>query len=97
MKNAKPYPGQHYIVQTACAQMPNSCWGNYRRVAVLRVDEPWTTVAMISDRAYGCREVVATWERCNVGRRAIRCAYTRAVAEATELAARLNGENVETL
>jgi hypothetical protein len=28
-----------YIVQTAAASMPSSCWGTYRRVAVLEVED----------------------------------------------------------
>jgi hypothetical protein len=58
-----------FIIQTAAAHMPSSCkWGPYRRVAVLEVRDGVEWVAMISDRARGVVRVVATWERCNVGR-----------------------------
>lgn len=79
-----------YIVKTAAAKMPGSCWGQYRRVAVLEVmagAEP----AMISKRARGVVRVVQTWERLNVGTTE-RCAYERALAEARELVERLEGE-----
>ena len=81
----------HYIVQTALAKMPNSCWGTYRRVAVLEVDAVCQSVSMISDHARGCRRVVRTWERCNVGT-TDRCAYAQALAAAYELAAELNAK-----
>lgn len=70
--------------------MPNSCWGRYRRVAVLEV-ETGTVPAMISGRARGVVRVVQTWEKRHVGT-TDRCAYERAVAEAQELAAELNSE-----
>ena len=40
----------HFIVKTAAACMPASCWGQYRRVAVLEV-EVGTEPKMISARA----------------------------------------------
>ncbi len=77
-----------YIVQTACAKMPNSCWGQYRRVAVMEV-MAGTQPAMISKRARGVVHIVATWERLNVGT-TDRCAYRRALSEAREMARDLN-------
>lgn len=83
-----------YIVKTAAAKMPNSCWGVYRRVAVLEI-MAGTEPAMISKRARGVVRVVATWEKCNVGRTE-RCAYERALSEAYELVGALNrGEGPE--
>ena len=79
----------HFIVQTAAAPMPNSCWGEYRRVAVLEVDANKNCVSMISERARGVKRIVRTWEKCNVGTTE-RCAYDRAVKAARELAASLN-------
>jgi hypothetical protein len=80
----------HYIVQTAAAPMPSSCWGVYRRVAVLEVEAGVTRASMISTHARGVRRVVQTWERLNVGHTA-RCAYARALAAAERLAAEYNG------
>lgn len=77
-----------YIVQTAAACMPRSCWGRYRRVAVLEVEPNVERAAMISTRARGVRRVVATWERCHVGT-TDRSAYARALAEAHALATEL--------
>jgi hypothetical protein len=80
-----------FIVMDACAKMPNSCWGIYRRVAVLEVIEG-TIPAMISKRARGVVRVVATWEKLNVGK-TDRCAFSKARAEARALAAQLNAGN----
>lgn len=79
----------HHIVQTAAAKTPSSCWGVYRRVAVLEVEAGVDRASMISDRARGVRRVVATWEKCNVGKTDA-CAYQQALAAARELAAELN-------
>jgi len=79
----------YFIVQHAAAQMPQSCWGIYRRVAVLEVEDGVERVAMISERARGVVRVVTTWERCNVGTSS-RCAFARALTEAEELANALN-------
>ena len=79
----------HFIVQTASATMPASCWGKYRRVAVLEVEAGMSRASMISERARGVKRIVETWERCNVGS-TDRCAYSRALKEATDLADKLN-------
>ncbi|UCC74356.1 MAG: hypothetical protein JSV86_07300 [Gemmatimonadota bacterium] len=81
----------HFIIKTAAAAMPSSCWGTYRRVAVLEVEDDGAgspiTPAMISTRARGVVRVVAVWERCSVGQNAPhgRCAYSRALREAQRL------------
>jgi len=82
------------IVMSAAANMPNSCWGVYRRVAVVLVDlsklpEGAGRPRMISTHARGVVDVVETWERLNVGK-TDRCAYARALAEAEALAAKIN-------
>ena len=79
----------HFIVQTAAAQMPGTCKWPYRRVAVLEVPLGVERASMISDRARNVVRVVATWEKCNVGRM-MRSAYKLALDEATALAAELN-------
>ena len=79
----------HYIVQTARAQMPGSCWGSYRRVAVLEVPKGVKEVRQISERDPQVLSVEATWEKCNVGKTP-RSAYGKALAEAMEMAAQLN-------
>ena len=84
----------HYIVASSRAKMPTTCWGRYRRVAVLEVEDGVSSVAMISDRARGCVRVVRTWERLYEGTTE-RCAYRVALSEAWELAEALNaGEGV---
>jgi len=78
-----------FIVKSSAARMPPSCWGTYRRVAVLEVAVDAPEPRMISDRARGVVAVVRTWERRSVGSTA-RCAYQVAMMEAAELAAQLN-------
>ena len=73
------------------AKMPGTCWGKYRRVAVLEVVQG-TIPAMISKRARGVVRVVAKWEKLNVGT-THRCAFQRALDEAHILAAQLNSGN----
>ncbi len=83
-------PTATHIVMTAAAKMPRNCWGTYRRVAVVRLAAGFAgTPKMISERAHGVAEVVATWERCHVGK-THRCVYEVALTEAQELAAKLN-------
>jgi len=89
LKTAHPSPAQTtYVVKSSAARMPASCWGTYRRVAVLEVVRG-TTPRMISTRATGVVRVVETWERRSVGS-STQCAYQRAMREAAELAAELN-------
>lgn len=78
-----------HIIMTAAAQMPSTCWGVYRRIAVVEIDsarlpEGCDRPRMISERARGVVRVVRTWERLHVGTTE-RCAYSRAFAEAREL------------
>ncbi len=80
-----------YIVQTASECMPNSCWGVYRRVAVLRLAPGATSASMISPRARGVEKIVREWRRLNVGKTE-RGAYQVALAEAQAIAERLNGD-----
>ncbi len=79
----------HYIVQDATAKMPASCWGKYRRIAVLEVDADLEHVSMISDRAKGCHRIIEVWDRLHVGT-TDRCAFARAMREAEKLADQLN-------
>lgn len=81
-----------FIVRSASAWMPASCeFGNYARVGVLELNDGFTAkdVTMISDRARAVKRVVETWERLNVGKTE-RCAYRRALRDATDLCDALN-------
>lgn len=80
-----------FIVQEAAAAMPSSCWGQYKRVAVLEIEADWPedTVSMISERARGVVRVVRTWEKLRVGTTERSC-YIQARREAGALAAYLN-------
>lgn len=69
-----------YYVTCAAAKMPTSCWGTYRRVAVMAWD------STLGPRPKTIRDtraavVVDTWEKLNVGV-SERCAYSRAYGEA---------------
>lgn len=79
-----------YVVMDKATKMPSSCWGIYRKVAVVAVaDDFCNTPSMISLRARGVIEIVELWDRLNVGTTE-RCAYRRALAEAEALAHELN-------
>jgi hypothetical protein len=78
-----------FVVKSSAACMPSSCWGRYRRVAVLEVRPDVTTVAMISARARGVVKVVATWEKLHCGK-TDRDAFSGALRAAQEMADRLN-------
>lgn len=78
-----------YMVMTASAQMPFTCWGKYKRVAVVELQEGFSGVpTMISNRANGVKAVIKTWERLNVGRTE-KCAYQRALQKAHRLVKQL--------
>ncbi len=83
----------HFIVQTAAAQMPNSCKGIYRRIAVLEVPADVRRASMISKRARDVVRVIDTWERLNVGTTE-RCAYQVALREAEALRSRLEQRRI---
>lgn len=69
-----------YLVMTASACMPNSCWGRYGRVAVVELEAGFEDVPkMISTHARGVKRIVATWERQHVGS-TDRCAFEQAIA-----------------
>jgi hypothetical protein len=87
-----------YIVKTASARMPSSCWGRYGKIAVLEVEEDrdLDEPRIISERARGVVRVVEVWDRLHVGKTA-RCAFARALREAEALADKLNGSEAETM
>jgi hypothetical protein len=85
------------ITMTASTTPSARCWGKYKRVAVVIVDrdalraEGRELPASISKHSRGVVRIVQTWENCNVGT-SERCAYRRALAEAEQVAARINAE-----
>lgn len=81
----------YFIVQTASASMPRSCWGKYKRVAVLEVPVGVVKASAISERAKDVVRIVETWDRLSVGKTS-RCAYAKALAEAQVLADSLNSQ-----
>jgi hypothetical protein len=95
-----PTDPSRFIVMSARAKMPNSCFNGtaYRRIAVVEVDPAYTAAhgwpAMISERARGVVRIVALWDRLFTGK-TMRCAFGRAQSEALDLCNRLNaGEGV---
>lgn len=84
-----------YQVLTAGAAMPNSCWGEYRRVALVECDTDVLDVAgllrpaIIADNGIGVVKIVHTWERLYDGTTE-RCAYAVALAIAKAEAAARN-------
>ena len=67
-----------FVVMTASAKMPTSCWGRYGRVALVRVQPGCRAPGCIRDTKTAA--VLETWERCHVG--GPRSAFGRAVAQA---------------
>ena len=84
---------RHYKLMTAAAQMPASCWGTYRRIAIVQIETADTVPKMISERAIGVVEIVATWEKLHVGK-TTRCAYAKALKEANAMLADLQTRTV---
>ena len=81
-----------WIVMTACAAMPQSCKGRYRRVVLVQLNQHFAAhglrPAMISERARGVLRIVDMGKH-NVGV-TDRCAYARRLAEAERRAYELN-------
>jgi len=77
-----------YVVLTAAAHMPNSCWGRYGKVAVVETDGKGMP-CRIDERLNCVKRIVEIWDRQNIGI-TDRCAFARAKREAEELANRLN-------
>ena len=64
--------------------------GGIYKVAVVELEEGFDGVpSMISLRAQGVKRIVDIWRKLNVGKTG-RCAYQVALAEANEIADRLN-------
>jgi hypothetical protein len=88
-----------WIVMTSSAKMPSSCWGQYRNVALVHINQDYTAnnkyPKTISKRARGVvclstmRSAIIHMGHFNVGR-TLRCAYSRALAEANRRADILN-------
>lgn len=77
-----------FIVMTAAANMPSSCWGRYGKVAVVEtngVDMP----QMIHPRHKAVVRIVEVWDRLNIGHTS-RCAFRRGLAAAQAMADQLN-------
>lgn len=73
-----------FIVMESAARMPSSCWGTYRNVAVVELDEGnFKTPKMISERAKGLKRIVQFWGRLSA--RGKNTAYSRAMEEAKSL------------
>lgn len=89
MSTTKTLP--RFIIMTAAACMPGTCWGEYGRIAVVEL-EPGTTEApkMISTRARGVRRIVSLEDRLHVGGRY--SAFGLAKARAIDLCDDLNGQ-----
>lgn len=81
-----------WIVMTSAANMPSSCWGRYRNVALVQLTQYATAnglrPARIDDRDRSILRIAGK-HHYNVGKTA-RCAYARAVAAAQAEADRRN-------
>lgn len=77
-----------YVVKTAGAKMPVTCWGKYARVAIIEVDEGAEVPKIIRNTRHA--RVYRLWDKLHKGGPA--SAFYRALEEANLLAARLNEE-----
>src|SRR5271165_6029313 len=88
-----------WIVMTSSAKMPNSCWGQYRNVALVHINQEYTangkTPKLISERARGVvrlstmRSAVIHMGHFHYGH-TLRSAYHQALVEANRRARVLN-------
>lgn len=78
-----------FILKTASAKMPNSCWGRYGKIAVMEVERD-VQPAMISERAKGVIRIVELWDKLNMG--GPKSAYALALVEAKALYNKLNAQ-----
>lgn len=87
---AAPAERYTYHLLVSSAQMPNSCKGVYKRIAILRVDHHERPIGFVPKTIREMRgvEIVRTWERLNVGTTE-RCAYKLALREAETALAEL--------
>jgi hypothetical protein len=79
-----------YILMDKSAQMPSSCWGRYRRLAIVEltpdfVGEP----KMISERARGVKRIFEERDKLHAGG-GDRTAYAKAKREMTTKVELLN-------
>ena len=65
------------VVVSSCAAMPNSCWGIYRRAALVEIPRSLHHIAAIDSRRL---TIVTSREKLNVGS-TTRCAFARALTE----------------
>lgn len=90
---------EKFVVLTASAHMPNSCWGRYGRIALIELAPEYAELGMrpkmISARARGTARVICVWERLHKG--GPRSAYWIAFREATEIAKKLNKKEGESV
>lgn len=78
-----------FIIMTACAKMPSSCWGRYGKIAIVEVKSEFNGVPkMISERARGVVRIVYEWDRLHIGKTS-RCEYERTMTKAREILDRL--------
>ena len=85
MSNTKSY---YHVVMTSQASMPNSCWGRYGNVAIVRVKADHPPPKIIRDT--NTAKVVWHSGPQNMGTTE-RCAFERTLVEAYEECERLNG------
>jgi len=83
-----------YLIKTSSAQMPQSCWGHYRRIGLLEIEDGYALgdVHEISTRPRAVKRVIQTWEKLNLGSTE-RCAYRRALEEAMNVLRDMTGED----
>ena len=81
-----------FIVISSTAKMPTSCWGRYRRAALIEMEQG-VVPKMISMRARGVVRIVEVREKLHVGE-TDRSAFGKAMIALQAKADRLNSDEM---
>ena len=71
-----------YKIMSSSEAMPNSCWGRYRRVAIVETTSDSVHPKMISTHARGIVRIVHEWRRLNATTNGPNTAYAIAMRDA---------------
>lgn len=77
-----------FVLKISSAKMPNSCYGIYKRIGLLEVEDG-TIPTMISVQAKAVKRIVKTWERLHCGKTE-KSEFYRVLKEAQALCEELN-------
>lgn len=94
MKTKKQKQKTEYVVKTASACMPASCWGKYGRVAIVEIEAGSGAPSRIDEREKNVVAITRLYDRLFWGT-SDRCAYRRALALAGKMCEGLNAGRIQ--